>query len=96
LVAAKYLEWLESEPYDLPVLMGISFAEIRRKRRTGEEDARRLGEQLASGSQRNKKQESNLGLVRLIPLVIWSLDLDDYQFDRLVSGTPLSTQSKCA
>ena len=42
---------------------------------------------MITNSLRNVKQESNLGLVRLIPLVIWSLSLDDYQFERLICGT---------
>ena len=72
-MAQKYLEWLESEPSDLPVLMGIAFGEIRKKRRAGINDERAIGEQLLASSLRNMKQESNLGLIRLIPLVIWSL-----------------------
>ena len=60
--------------------MGIAFGEIRKKRRQGIFDRNNLAEELIVGSSRNINQESNLGLVRLIPLVIWSLDLDDYQF----------------
>ena len=34
-----------------------------------------LGEALKKGSEKNKAHESNLGLVRVLPLVVWSLNL---------------------
>lgn len=33
LIAGKYLEWIESKPKDLPVLVGIALSNIRRKER---------------------------------------------------------------
>ena len=60
--------------------MGIAFADIRKKKRQGSFDGVPLGEQLITGSLRNIKQKSNLGLVRIIPLVIWGLELEQYQF----------------
>ena len=32
IVASKYLNWLESSPSDLPVLMGVAFSDIRKKK----------------------------------------------------------------
>jgi ADP-ribosylglycohydrolase len=57
IIAGKYLEWIESNPNDLPVLMGIAFSDIRRNRRCGRSlDNNSLGEQLLQSSTRNCKQ----------------------------------------
>jgi hypothetical protein len=46
-----------------------------------------LGEMLRKNSEKNKNQESNLGLIRIIPLVVWSLNLSEREFHRLLRGT---------
>ena len=40
----------------------------------------KLGDQLLLDSLKNIKQESALGLIRLMPLVIWGLNLEDDEF----------------
>ena len=92
IVASKYLSWLESNPCDLPVLMGVAFTDIRKKKlsKRGLVNRKTIGSELKKGSLKNIKQESNLGLIRLIPLVIWGLHLDECQFARLIRGTFLS------
>ena len=40
----------------------------------------KLGDQLLQDSLKNIKQESALGLIRLMPLVIWGLNLEDDEF----------------
>lgn len=94
-IAAKYLEWIDSNPFDLPVLMGISFSDIKKRRREkGPLDFSTLGEQLRSSSLRNIKHESVLGLIRIIPLTIWGLNLEEYEFNHIIKGKTYLTQSK--
>lgn len=43
-VAARYLEWIDSNPCDLPVLMGIAFSNIKKQRHlSGSIDPSTLG-----------------------------------------------------
>jgi ADP-ribosylglycohydrolase len=76
LITAKYLEWIESNPHDMPVIVGIALSKLRQQKHLN--PRRRMehsGNQLARDSLRNSKQESALGMVRLVPLVIWGLNL---------------------
>ena len=50
-----------------------------------------LGEALRQNSQKNKNHESNLGLIRVLPLVVWSLNLTEREFYRLLKGTFIVT-----
>ena len=88
IIAQKYLNWLESNPSDLPVLVGVAFSSIRQqKQKRGVVFSRKkLGSQLLENSLKNLKQYSNLGLVRIIPLVIWGIHLDECQFNQLIKG----------
>ena len=55
-IALKYLEWIDSKPIDFPVLMGISFSDINKKRRQrGGINLSNIGEQLRYGSLKNLK-----------------------------------------
>jgi len=57
--------------------MGIAFSNIRKNRRVlNNLDYSGLGDALVQNSLRNTKQESALGLIRLIPLVIWCINLE--------------------
>jgi len=52
----KYLEWIDSKPIDFPVLMGISFSDInKRRRQRGGIDLSNIGDQLRYGSLKNLK-----------------------------------------
>ena len=65
----------------MPVIVGIALSSIRKKKkgmRKGEMN--NLGHQLLKDSEKNMKQESTLGLVRVLPLVIWGLNLEDDEF----------------
>lgn len=42
---------------------------------------------MVESSKINKNQESNLGLIRIIPLVIFSLKFSEHDFENLISGT---------
>lgn len=67
--------------------MGISFSDIKKRRREkGPLDFSTLGDQLRSSSLRNIKHESVLGLVRIIPLTIWGLNLEEYEFNHIIKG----------
>ena len=46
-----------------------------------------LGELLMKYSEKNRNQESNLGLIRVLPLVVWSLKLSERDFQKLIRGT---------
>ena len=77
LIAEKYLEWIESSPRDMPVLFGIALSPLRQQKRQKKgHNIKNLGSLLLKGSQKNKKQESALGLSRLVPLVLWGLKLE--------------------
>lgn len=66
----------------MPVVFGIALSQIRKQRkemrRRGSHE--KLGDQLLVDSLKNIKQESALGLIRLMPLVIWGLNLEDDEF----------------
>jgi hypothetical protein len=49
-----------------------------------------MGEILVEASVRNKHHESNLGLIRILPLVVWGLELDDIEFHLLIRGNFIS------
>jgi hypothetical protein len=84
-IASKYLEWIDSNPFDLPVLVGISFSDIKKRRREeGSLDPSTLAEQLRRSSLRNIKHESVLGLTRILPLTIWGLNLEEYEFNHII------------
>ncbi len=56
IIAMKYLEWIDSKPTDFPVLMGISFSDInKRRRQSGGVDFSTIGDQLRYGSLKNLK-----------------------------------------
>lgn len=37
----------------------------------------KMGELLIKGSKKNEKHETNIGLVRLVPCVIWGLEFEE-------------------
>lgn len=75
-MAKRYLQWLESRPFNVSAIFILSLVEIRRKKFQEKGIALEgLGEQLRKNSEKNRKQESNLGLIRILPLVVWSLNL---------------------
>lgn len=81
LITEKYLEWIESNPKDMPVLMGIALSQLRKNtKRFQRREKPNLGNELLKDSLKNIKQESALGLIRLVPLVIWGLNLEDEEF----------------
>jgi hypothetical protein len=51
----KYLEWIDSKPIDFPVLMGISFSDINKRRRQRGINISDIGDQLRYGSLKNLK-----------------------------------------
>lgn len=72
--------------------MGISFSDIKKRRREkGSLDFSALAEQLRCSSLRNIKHESVLGLIRIIPLTIWGLKLEEYEFNQIIKGNILVT-----
>ena len=38
LITEKYLEWIESNPKDMPVLIGIALSQLRRKKKRFQRD----------------------------------------------------------
>lgn len=67
------------------MLIGIAFSDIKKRRHSsGKLDLSSLGEELRSGSLRNIKHESVLGLTRIIPLAIWGLKLEEYEFNHII------------
>lgn len=86
-MAKRYLQWLESRPFNVSAIFILSLVEIRRKKHSeGGIALEGLGELLRKNSEKNKKQESNLGLIRVLPLVVWSLNLAERDFHKLLRG----------
>jgi hypothetical protein len=87
-MAKRYLQWLESRPFNVSAIFVLSLVEIRKKKQQERGIALEgLGEQLRRNSEKNRKQESNLGLIRVLPLVVWGLHLSERDFHKLVRGT---------
>ena len=86
-MAKKYLNWLDSRPFNVSAIFILSFVEIRKKKFKEKGIAlNELGEVLKKNSEKNKKHESNLGLIRVLPLVVWSLNLSEREFHKLIRG----------
>ena len=50
-VARKYVEWIESNPSDMPVVVGIALSGVRKKvREMGKGEDKKLGSQLLRDS----------------------------------------------
>ena len=57
LITDKYLEWIESNPRDMPVVIGIALSEIRKKKRKlGSGSRVKFGDQLLRDSLKNSRQ----------------------------------------
>ncbi len=85
LMAKRYLNWLESKPFNVSAIFILSLVEIRRKKYLEKGiSLEGLGETLKKNSEKNRNHESNLGLVRVLPLVIWSLNLSEREFHKLI------------
>jgi hypothetical protein len=84
-MAKRYLNWLESKPFNVSAIFILSLVEIRRKKYQDKGiSLEGLGETLKKNSEKNRNHESNLGLVRVLPLVIWSLNLSEREFHKLI------------
>ena len=50
-IANKYVEWIESSPSDMPVVVGIALSEVRKKGRDGRKgENKKIGSQLLKDS----------------------------------------------
>ena len=96
LMARRYLQWLESKPFNISAIFILSLVEINRKKRQEKTVALEgLGDTLRKNSEKNRSQESNLGIIRIISLVVWSLNLCEREFSKLLRGTLPLTQTNC-
>ncbi len=91
-MARRYLGWLESKPFNISAIYILSLIEIKRKKQQLKGiSPDGLGELLRQNSQKNKNHESNLGLIRVLPLVVWSLNLTEREFHKLLRGSAFLT-----
>jgi len=56
-ITEKYIEWIESNPQDMPVLVGIALSQLRKNRKPFQrQKSSDIGEQFLKDSLKNIKQ----------------------------------------
>lgn len=98
IIAKHYGLWLKSRPFDISALVAIVLNGLRNdilEPDMSAERVRGLSNKLRKLAQKNTNQESNVGLVRLLPLAVWSMNLTSYEIDEVVRRNTLITQMKC-
>jgi ADP-ribosylglycohydrolase len=91
LIASKYMEWFESRPFNFSAVFALAMKELRmRKIEKVEIDPGKVGDILMQSSLINKNQESSIGLIRVLPLTLFSLRFKEEDFEALVRGKVLT------
>ena len=88
-MAKKYLEWLESKPFNFSPIIALSLRELRKIKESGDLDEKKIGKILRQSSLKNIKIESNVGLVRILPLTVFSLKFQETDFEKIIKGISL-------
>lgn len=89
-ISKHYGLWLKSKPFDISALVAIVLNGLRNDSLEPDmtcEQVRGLSNKLRKLAQKNTNQESNVGLVRLLPLAVWSMNLTSYEIDEVVRST---------
>lgn len=69
---------METKPFNVSAIFFLATNEIKKKKALDPNlSIDEMAEILVQSSIRNKNHESNLGLIRVLPFVIWGLELDE-------------------
>jgi hypothetical protein len=94
LVSTQYMEWFESKPFNFSAVFALAMKELRRMRVTHKPiDPTKVGEILLRSSAKNVHLESSIGLIRVLPITVFSLKFSEPDFEQLIKGTPVTTQT---
>ena len=81
LVAKQYFDWFESKPFNFSAVFALSMRELHIMKLSGAEpQAHKVSEILIKSSEKNKNQESSIGLIRILPLVLFGLKFTEQHF----------------
>jgi ADP-ribosylglycohydrolase len=82
LVAKEYMQWFEGKPFNFSAVFALSMKDLRKMKTDKIKiDESKVGEILLQSSRVNKNQESSIGLIRILPLTIFSLKFSDSDFE---------------